>query len=325
MVGGNSRQKAGGEDKQMSRSRIKQIKAIMWFGAVLFALAIAARASAQFGMPQVPGFSSYYPWFNDVPQYQGDQSFRWFLANHPNIARALARNPELLYNANWRRQHPPLEQYLEYHPYVWQALNNEYWCTGPAETQWGDYDDQHQWRDAYWWHQNNPDWFYNNHQDWVSLNPRWRDRDGDYDQQHVWHYGQWWYTQDPNWVKTRHPDWLRQHQNWTTQATQQQNQQQGQQRQALREQQQRNLQQQQAAHRQNQQNQQQDQQHQALREQQQRNLQQQQAAHQQNQQNQRQQAEQKQKPQQATTHQEHQQQPQGQQQNKQHEKGNDKP
>ncbi len=345
------------EDKQMSRSRIKQTKSILWFGAALFALAIATSASAQvtiqFGGPQVPGFSNYYPWFNDVPQYQADQSFRWFLANHPNVARELARNPGLLYNANWRRQHPQLEQYLASHPYVWQALNNEYWATGPAETQWGDYDDQHQWRDAYWWHQNNPDWFYNNHQDWASLNPRWRDRDGDYDQQHVWHYGQWWYQQDPNWVKTRHPDWLRQHQNWTNQATQQQNQQ----RQATREQQQRNLQQQQAAHEQNQQNQQQNQQRQAAREQQQRNLQQQQAAHEQNQQNQqqnqqrqvtreqqqrnpkqqqaaqpqdqhnqRQQAvrEQNQKPEQAAARQEHQQ-PQGQQQDKQHGNANAKP
>jgi hypothetical protein len=45
----------------------------MWFGAIVFALAISAPASAQitiqFGGPQVPGFSNYYPWFNDVPQY----------------------------------------------------------------------------------------------------------------------------------------------------------------------------------------------------------------------------------------------------------------
>jgi hypothetical protein len=304
----------------MSRSRIKAMKSILWLGAVLFALDVAAPAPAQvtiqFGEPQVPGFSNYYPWFNDVPQYQGDQTFRWFLAYHPNIARALARNPRLLYDANWRSQFPALEQYLANHPYEWQALNNEYWSTGPAETQWGDYDDQHQWRDAYWWHQNNPDWFYSNHPDWVSLDSRWRDRDGDYDQQHQWHYGQWWYQQDPNWVKTHHPDWLRQHRNWTNQAAQQQNQQQDQQRQVMREQQQRNLQQQQAVHQQNQQNQQQDQQRQTMREQQQRNHPQQQAAHQQNQQNQ----------QQATTRQEHQQQqPQGQQQNKQHGNGNDKP
>ncbi|HVB55166.1 MAG TPA: hypothetical protein VNE63_01870 [Candidatus Acidoferrales bacterium] len=280
----------------MSRSRIKQIKSMVWLGGLLFALAVAAPAPAQvtiqIGGPQVPGFSNYYPWFNDVPQYQGDQTFRWFLAYHPNIARALSRNPGLLYNASWRSQFPALEQYLANHPYVWQALNNQYWSTGPAETQWGDYDDQHQWRDAYWWHHNNPDWFYSNHSDWVSLNPRWRDQDGAYDQQHRWHYGQWWYQQDPNWVKTHHPNWLQQHRNWTNQAAQRQ-----------------------------------DQQRQATREQQQRNAQQQQAVRQQNQQNQRQPkaGEQHQRPQQATTHQERQPQSQGQQQDRQHGNGNEKP
>lgn len=219
------------------------MKSIVWLGAALFALAIAAPAPAQvtiqIGTPQVPGFSNYYPWFNDVPQYQGDQTFRWFLANHPNIAEALSRNPSLLYDANWRSQYPGLEQYLASHPYEWQALNDEYWSTGPAETPWGDYDDEHQWRDAYWWHQNNPDWFYDNHPDWVSLDPRWRDRDGDYDQQHVWHYGQWWYQKDPGWVNTHHPNWIKQHENWTTHAAKQHTQPQNQRQQAAQEQNQR--------------------------------------------------------------------------------------
>jgi hypothetical protein len=319
----------------MSRSRLKQLRSIMWVGAVLFAVMIAARADAQYSMPQVPGFSNYYPWFNDVPQYRGNQSFRWFLANHPNIARTLSRNPGLLYNASWRRQHPELEQYLSNHPYVWQALNNQYWCTGPAETQWGDYDNQHQWRDAYWWHQNSPDQFYNNHPNWASLNSRWRDHDGAYDQQHVWHYGQWWYNKDPNWVNTHHPDWVKQHQNWTRQATQQENQQ----RQAVREQQQRNVQQQQAsqaqerqnrqheAQRQNQANQRENQQRQAEHEQQQRKVQQQEAAHQHDQRNQQRQPErtQKQEPQHATTHQEHQQRSKAEQPHQQHGNSNDKP
>ena len=48
--------------------------------AAAMVLALTAPASAQvtiqIGGPEVPGFSNYYPWFNDVPQYQGDQSFR---------------------------------------------------------------------------------------------------------------------------------------------------------------------------------------------------------------------------------------------------------
>src|SRR3984893_14327500 len=193
--------------------------------AMVFALAIATPAQAQitiqFGGQQVPGFSNNYPWFNDVPQYQGDQSFRYFLAYHPNIARALSRNPSLLCDANWRSQYPALEQYLENHPYEWQALNGEYWSEGPAQTQWGDYDNQRNWHDAYWWHQNNPSWCYDTHANWASLDSRWRDEDGAYDQQRQWHYGEWWYNQNPNWVTNNHPNWLREHQNWERPAEQQ--------------------------------------------------------------------------------------------------------
>ena len=196
-----------------------------WCAAILLALAIAAPTRAQvtilFEEPPVPGFSNSYPWFNDVPQYQGDQSFQWFMANHPDIAGALARDPGLLYDANWRSQFPALEQYLANHPYEWQALNGEDWSEGPAETQWGYYDSEHQWQDAYWWHQNNPNWFYDNHQDWASLDSRWLTEDGAYDPQHQWHYGEWWYNQNPNWVTANHPAWLTEHQNWEKPAEQQ--------------------------------------------------------------------------------------------------------
>jgi len=196
-----------------------------WCVAILLALALAAPVRAQITIvvqePPVPGFSNSYPWFNEVPQYQGDQSFQWFMANHPDIAGALARDPGLLYNANWRSEFPALEQYLANHPYEWQALNGEYWSEGPAETQWGDYDSEHQWRDAYWWHQNDPNWFYDNHQDWVSLDSRWLAEDGAYDPQHNWHYGEWWYNQNPNWVTSNHPAWLTEHPNWEQPAEQQ--------------------------------------------------------------------------------------------------------
>jgi hypothetical protein len=183
----------------MPRLRIK-MKSLTWCGAIVLALASAAAAMAQLVMPQVPGFSNNYPWFNEVSQYQGNQSFQWFLANHPNISGILARNPGLLYDASWRAQVPALQQYMANHPYEWQSLNGQNWAEGPAETRLGDYDDQHQWRDAYWWHRNNPNRFYDNHDQWASLDSRWRAQDGDYDQQHKWHYGEWWYNQNPNWV-----------------------------------------------------------------------------------------------------------------------------
>ena len=210
----------------MGHSRFRASR-LAWFGATLLALAMAAPASAQvqvtiqFGRPQARGFSNNYPWFNDVPQYRGNQTFQYFLAYHPDIAQALALNPGLLYDAAWRSEYPDLEQYLNTHPYEWQALNNANWSTGPAETQWGYYDNQHQWRDAYWWHENDANWFYDNHQDWASLDSRWLIQDGAYDQQNQWHYGEWWYNQNPAWVTSNHPVWLSQHQNWSSASEQQ--------------------------------------------------------------------------------------------------------
>ena len=211
----------------MGHSRFRASR-LAWLGATLLALAMAAPVSAQvqvtvqFGRPQARGFSNNYPWFNDVPQYRGNESFQYFLAYHPDIAQALAVNPGLLYDAAWRSEYPDLEQYLNTHPYEWQALNNANWATGPAETQWGYYDNQHQWRDAYWWHENDANWFYDNHQDWASLDSRWLIQDGAYDQQNQWHYGEWWYNQNPTWVTSNHPAWLSQHQNWASASEQQQ-------------------------------------------------------------------------------------------------------
>lgn len=202
------------------RSGIK-ITTFTWFGAVLAILAIALPAHADFAMPEVPGFSNNYPWFNNVSQYPGNQSFQYFLAYHPNIAQALARNPSLLYDANWRYQFPALEQYLASHPYEWQALSGEDWAEGLPETPWGGYDQEHQWRDAYWWHANDPNWFYDNHQAWASLDARWLTEDGAYDAQHQWHYGEWWYNQNPNWVAANHPNWLTEHRNWESASEQQ--------------------------------------------------------------------------------------------------------
>jgi hypothetical protein len=204
----------------MLRRRL-EIKSLIWIGTFLLALGITATSRAQFQMPQVPGFSGSYPWFNDIPQYERDQSFQWFLAHHPSIASALSRNPSLLYNAGWRSESPALQQYLANHPGSWQELNGRNWAEGPTETRWGDYDDQHQWRDAYWWHRNNPNRFYDHHDEWTSLDSRWRDQDGAFDGQRRWHYGEWWYNRNPNWVASNHPDWLREHRNWEEQSEQQ--------------------------------------------------------------------------------------------------------
>jgi hypothetical protein len=198
-----------------------KIKSLTRLGAILIAFVITAPAGAEFWIAQVPGFSNNYPWFNNVPLYRGEESFQYFLACHAKIAQALSHNPGLLYNNKWRSQVPALQRYLANHPNEWQELNGKNWAEGPTETQWGDYDNQHQWRDAYWWHRNDPDRFYDNHQEWVSLDSRWRDQDGAYDQQRQWHYGEWWYNRNPNWVIANHRNWLREHQNWQDHSEQQ--------------------------------------------------------------------------------------------------------
>jgi len=172
------------------------------FGAI-FALALAAPAWSQYGEqpygPQILSFPVSFPWFSN----QMGESFGQFLANHPQVGNELAQNPELIYNAGWRASHPDLEAYLNANPGEWAQLMS-----------YGDYDNNNQWHDAYWWHQNNPDFFYSNHPQWANFNPLWLAEDGAYDTNHTWHYGEWWYNQNPGWVSSNHPNWLSEHRNW---------------------------------------------------------------------------------------------------------------
>jgi hypothetical protein len=55
-----------------------KIKSFGWFGAILFALAIAVPVNAQFSLPQVPGFSDNYPWFNEVHSIRETKAFSIF-------------------------------------------------------------------------------------------------------------------------------------------------------------------------------------------------------------------------------------------------------
>src|SRR5580658_6817960 len=62
---------------------------------------------------------------------------------------------------------------------------------------WGDYNDAHQWREASWWWQNNPNWVRHHHPEWW----------GDWDQNHIWRPAGWWYQHDPSWIYAHHPEW----------------------------------------------------------------------------------------------------------------------
>src|ERR1039458_6609567 len=41
-----------------------------------------------------------------------------FFDSHPNVARALEKDPSLIDNQAWVDQHPALHEYLKTHPYI---------------------------------------------------------------------------------------------------------------------------------------------------------------------------------------------------------------
>jgi len=41
-----------------------------------------------------------------------------FFASHPNVMRALEKDPTLIDNQQWVAQHPALHEYLKTHPYI---------------------------------------------------------------------------------------------------------------------------------------------------------------------------------------------------------------
>ncbi len=75
-----------------------------------------------------------------------------------------------------------------------------------AQAEEGEYDNQHQWHDADWWHKKHPNWSNKHHPEWAKHHPEWRN-DGDFDDQHHWHDRDWWVQNRGDWVREHHPDW----------------------------------------------------------------------------------------------------------------------
>src|ERR1700687_3048523 len=92
-----------------------------------------------------------------------DTPFNGFLNGHQDVASDLRRDPELLYDRAYRNDHRELAQFLTDHPRVWASLSAQHETSGPGTERLGAYDNQHQWHDANWWHQNSPDWFWSHH------------------------------------------------------------------------------------------------------------------------------------------------------------------
>ena len=84
-----------------------------------FATVVAAAMLAL--MSAAPLWAQVSAWqaFNGVPNGQRWQSF---VQHHPQIAKELQSNPNLLWDPNWRRQHPELGQWIHYHQPLWSRM-----------------------------------------------------------------------------------------------------------------------------------------------------------------------------------------------------------
>jgi hypothetical protein len=87
-----------------------------------------------------------------------------YLNEHPNMAAKVRANPSLLYDKQFREAHPELQQFMQTHPQVYERMD---------QRGLGAYDSSHTWRDANWWHQNDPGWAAKNHPEWAASHPEW--------------------------------------------------------------------------------------------------------------------------------------------------------
>jgi hypothetical protein len=171
--------------KVKKEDRLMRLKLIG--GALAMAVAtifVAASAFAQ-GMPNPAAWQA-------------------FQRNHPQVAAEIRANPEVVWNSHWQKTHPAFVKWAEAHPGDYKALRHSGYFG------YGAYDQQHQWRNAQWWQQNNPTWAREHHPEWwqgqgpMAGPAGW----GDYDEHHQWRNAEWWRTHNPNWVKQHHPNWM---------------------------------------------------------------------------------------------------------------------
>ena len=121
-----------------------------------------------------------------------------FLDNHPHVKSELSRNPDLIFNKQYRRSHPELQKFMQDHPNIYGKLHNH--------DSWGEYSPDHQWHEADWWHEHDPDWMYSNDPEWAKNHRDWDD-DGDFDEDHHWHSRDWWEDHRADWIRHHHPEW----------------------------------------------------------------------------------------------------------------------
>jgi len=99
-----------------------------------------------------------------------------YLANHPKTAAELQANPSLIYNPNWRSQHPHFETWANNHPQDWKALHQP----APWQNRYGAFDKgNNEWHDQDWWYHHNPGWAHQNHPDWWQDHHNWKAYQGE--------------------------------------------------------------------------------------------------------------------------------------------------
>jgi len=122
---------------------MKQLKTMLAIAVVTIAMALPSIAAAQYHESRLDNF----------------------LESHPHIKADLSRNPDLIFNENYRREHPELQKFMQDHPQIYGKLHNHGF--------WGEYGPDHEWHDADWWHEHDPGWMYKNHPEWAKDHRDW--------------------------------------------------------------------------------------------------------------------------------------------------------
>jgi hypothetical protein len=157
---------------------------------ILIGYVVAAVLGAMFALPALA----------QSPQAEAELQ-RW-IAHDPR----LQRDPGLMNNPTYLRDHPNFATWLREHPGAHQQVERM-----------GAYDNDHRWHDTNWWHQNHPDWVSQNHPEWNNNHPEWGSSHpggtgpGAYDEHHNWHDSNWWNANRADWVKQNHPEWAAHH------------------------------------------------------------------------------------------------------------------
>lgn len=121
-----------------------------------------------------------------------ERGLQGILQRHP----ALAANPSLINDPNWRNAHPNVAAWFRHHPAAWRQTS-----------QMGAWQGNGTWHQPDWWFHNDPNWVYQNHPDWIQRYPAWR-QNGDWDDDdHVWHDRNWYWQNRREWAEHHHPEW----------------------------------------------------------------------------------------------------------------------